>query len=115
MKTKSIGDLLDILNRKAGSWFAGFENVKGDFLYDIASVHEVEHPYRVCDKALFLHVLPRKALVLGVWKEGKDFDDHMLEALGGRIVTITEPLSCEGSFLWPLGQEPVPEGQEEDS
>lgn len=69
--------------------FVGVEDVSGRFLYDFAPVHETEYPYRVCEKALFLHVLPRKALVIGVWKAGdKDIMKHLLEALHGRTLDV---------------------------
>jgi len=67
--------------------FWGFENVKGKFVYEIQSVHEIEYPFRVCDKALYLHVLPSKALVVGIWKAGNsDTELHLLQALRGRLV-----------------------------
>jgi len=71
--------------------FVGVESVDGNFLYDVNTVHETEYPYRVCDKAVFLHCLPKKAVVLGVWKAGdNDVMKHLLEAMKGRIVDVQE-------------------------
>lgn len=67
-----------------GRLFTGAENVKGRFIYDVSYVYEHEYPYRKCDRALFLHVLPRKALVLGWWKDSGNTEEHLLKALGGR-------------------------------
>jgi hypothetical protein len=67
------------------SLFYGFENVRGRFVYDVASVHEIEYPFRKCDKALYIHILPGKALVLGKWKEGEELEQHLLEAMRGRV------------------------------
>lgn len=67
--------------------FIGIESVSGLFIYDIASVHEIEHPFRKCDKALYLHLWPGKAVVLGKWKDKiKPLEDHLIEALRGRII-----------------------------
>jgi hypothetical protein len=76
-----------MITYQPGVPFVGVENVQGRFLYDFAPVHETEYPYRVCEKALFLHVLPSKALVIGTWKAGdKDIIKHLLSALRGRVI-----------------------------
>lgn len=68
-------------------FFIGVESVRGFFVYDIASVHEIEHPFRKCNRALYLHLWPRKAIVIGIWKNSKKtLEDHLVEALRGRII-----------------------------
>jgi phage-related protein len=73
-----------------GKWlFTGIENVKGRFLLDIASVHEIEYPFRKCNRALYIHAWPGVALVLGIWKKKtKTTDEHLIEALKGRIIDL---------------------------
>src|SRR5579859_237214 len=71
-------------------FFTGMENVKGYFAFDIAPVHEIEHPFRVCKHAVYIHVWPGKALVLGWWRKGKELEQHLLDAMGGRVHVQTE-------------------------
>lgn len=67
--------------------FCGIESVRGFFLFDVAPVHEIEHPFRKCHKALYVHMWPGKAVVLGVWQHSKNkLEDHLIEALRGRII-----------------------------
>jgi hypothetical protein len=70
--------------------FAGIENVKGRFLFDVASVHEIEHPFRSCNHALYIHFWPRKALVLGWWKKRHNETDNLLLAVQGRNLDGTQ-------------------------
>jgi len=64
--------------------FAGIENVKGYFLLDIAPVHEIEHPFRSCNHALYIHHWPKKAIVLGWWKKRYDETENLMRAVKGR-------------------------------
>jgi hypothetical protein len=67
--------------------FTGVESIKGFFLFDIAPVHEIEHPFRKCSHALYLHAWPGKAVVLGIWRKNtKTLEEHLLEALRGRVM-----------------------------
>jgi len=76
-----------LITYSPGVVFVGVEDVRGKFLFDIAPVHETEYPYRVCEKALFIHCYPGKAVVIGVWKAGdKDIMKHLLKALRGRVI-----------------------------
>lgn len=69
--------------------FTGIEQVRGFFLFDISSVHEIEHPFRKCRYAVFLHFWPGKALVLGVWGQRKaSLEAHLIEALDGRKISV---------------------------
>jgi hypothetical protein len=66
--------------------FTGLENVKGRFLFDVAPVHEIEHPFRSCNHAVYVHFWPRKALVLGWWKKRHSETENLMRAVGGRNV-----------------------------
>lgn len=66
--------------------FTGIIFVKGFFLFDIASVHEIEYPFRYCDHALYIRIWKTRALVLGWWKQSSDIDEHLMRSIGGRIL-----------------------------
>lgn len=70
--------------------FTGVENVKGFFLIDIAPVHEIEHPFRSCNHACYLHVWPGKAVVIGWWKKRHSEDSNLMLALQGRKLDETD-------------------------
>lgn len=75
-----------MLSSNNSRWFAGKQSVKGLFLFDLASVHEIDYPYRKCKRALFIHIFPRWSIYFGRWNIGTtNIDEHLLEALKGRI------------------------------
>lgn len=98
-----------MISHDKGNFFIGVENVKGNFIFDIASVHEVEYPYRKCEHALFIHIWPHKALVLGKYSaHSGHVTAHLLEALGGKIIDFHKEKK-----RFSLGQEPVSQGEEQ--
>lgn len=66
--------------------FTGIQYVKGFFALDVAPVYEIEHPFRVCKRALFIRMTKNKALVLGWWRQGSDIEKTLLSALRGKII-----------------------------
>jgi len=82
--------------------FVGIENVKGVFVLDVAPVHEIEHPFRSCNHAWYIHVWPGKALVLGWWKKRHTEEQNLLMAVQGRNLDVQEENTI-GIF-----REPVP-------
>ena len=66
--------------------FTGIENVKGFFIFDIAPVYEIEHPFRICKHALFTRIWKNKALVLGWWTRSSGMEKTLLLSLRGRII-----------------------------
>ena len=70
--------------------FTGIENVKGFFLLDIAPVHEIEHPFRSCNHAWYIHAWPGKAIVIGWWKKRYSEEQNLLRAVQGRNLDVQE-------------------------
>jgi hypothetical protein len=92
-----------------GRWlFTGIEYVKGRFLFDIAPVYEIEHPFRICYHALFIRIWPNMAAVIGWWRKSIGEDKTLLLSLRGKILALEEERERFTS------RRELPEGQEED-
>jgi hypothetical protein len=90
--------------------FTGIVNVKGFFALDIAPVYEIEHPFRACNHALFVHFWPGKSIVLGWWRKGRGEVRNLLLAVKGNKIDVEE----EVRRFKNTGRQLL-EGAEEDS
>jgi hypothetical protein len=76
--------------RRLFTLFFGLEYVKGRFLFDLAPVFEIEHPFRICKHALFIRIHRNRALVLGWWRKSNGMEKTLLLSLRGRVHEINK-------------------------
>lgn len=102
------------MNTHGKKLFTGIEHVKGFFLFDVAPVHEIEHPFRSCNHALYIHCWPGKAVVLGWWKKRHNETENLMKAVGGRVVQEKE-ISRPGLVSTQLRQNKIKTSTDEFS
>jgi len=91
--------------------FTGVEYVKGFFLFDMAPVFEIEHPFRKCKHALYVRIWFNRALVLGWWRQGDEVSNLLMAVRGNKINVEDE----KARFYRAAMGERLLESPEEDS
>ena len=74
-----------MITHDVGRIFWGITNANVPKYFGTDPVYLNEYPYHKCERALFIHIWPRKAIAMGVWKPRiVSINEHLMEALQGR-------------------------------
>lgn len=68
--------------------FVGYINLVRDApRFHLAPVYEIEHPFRLCKKALYTRLWKTHAFVIGLWRKSNLSEhDMLLKAVRGRTI-----------------------------